>query len=120
MKKKVMTKLDSILKRFKVRLGCRLSEPVSERKIKFSKKVLIYSFIILTFYTFIAMFIRVKFDIEPNSNLTDNVHRIWGLEIALLMLKTIIDDFRDMKLTQNDNDKKEENDVGDSSDQSNQ
>lgn len=77
----------SILKR-------KAKETTEEKQFKFSKKVLIFSFMCIIIYTISVQLMNIKFGIEPNANLTDNVYKFFGLEVSLLMLKTIIDMFK--------------------------
>lgn len=96
---KIKNLIKTILPKITGRIKSIIKINVDDKSHKFSKRILFYSLAFITIYTIAVMIIDVYYKIEPNANLTDNVYRFWGLEIALLMIKAIIDGFKEEKET---------------------
>lgn len=74
----------------------------------FLKRMLFYSIGFISLYTIACMAFMIIFDFKPDTTLTACVFAFFGTEIALLMVKKILDNFENKKIINKVIDNKEE------------
>lgn len=72
------------------------------KKGLFGKVILVYSLTFISVFTVVVLIIFAKTGYEPSS-LVQWVYTFWGLEIAALLIKKIIDKKSEIKQSQNNN-----------------